>query len=1068
MRLLKIRISWLSILKLYTSKKMRFVQLTFIVMLISLSQLFAGMSYNGFSPVISQQQQKTITGNVTDRSGDPLPGVAVTVVGTTIGTLTDADGNFSLTIPDDAEMLSFTFVGMNTQQVPINNQTVFNIIMEESVTDLGDIVVIGYGTAQKQDLTGSIANIDHTEIEKLPISTIDQKLIGQSSGVQIQQASGAPGAGTLVKIRGSGSLGAGNEPLYVVDGVPYSSGSNIFFNPLIYINPNDIESISILKDASSTAIYGSRGANGVILITTKQGEFNKTEINFSAMRGIQVVPEKGRPDMMNAKEFAEYQQDIINKRVRDLENREPTLDDYPVEYRYPDELGEGTDYYDLALRHAVVEEYNLNMSTGTEVSRINLSLGYFNQDGVMKYTGLKRYTGKLNLESRIRKVVRIGASLMPTYINQDRTSTNQGRMDIVCKTLWANPTVSPYDEKGNLKPFIQSPHNKYSQPWSIDNPLFTLRETIANQENFRNFGSVFIEWEIIPNLKAKTNLQTIWSNSNYFQYVPSTVGGKNKPPRPGNGKSYTNKYNSFYWVSENTLTYDKKFNNHSFNAILGYTVEENKTKGINLRAYPYPNDLIESINAAQSISKWGESYNDWSLISYLGRINYSYKNKYLFTGTFRSDGSSRFGSENRWAFFPSLATAWRISNEEFMSNITFIQEMKLRLSYGKSGNNNIGNYRALSSVYAGQYVFGNTQVGTFTLGISNPLLTWEESNQIDAGLELGLFKNRLYLVIDFYNRQSYNMLLNDKIPAITGFNTQTVNQGNIRNRGVEFELNGTPLSGTFSWGIKMNAAFNRNKVIALNEKGDRILSGNNWGFPTHVTYVGKPMTQFFGFELLGLLTAEDMANPDVPKDNLAHEGGNKYKDINGDGQITDILDYTIIGNPWPDAIYGLTNTFSYKNFNLSIIMNGQIGGQVMDSRRTETDFMWGKTNSRREWLNRWISPEQPGDGMHSGVCTGSENWTWKVNTIWVEDATFLRISNLTLSYSLPADWIKYTRVINNCNIYFTIQNLAMFTTYRGANPEGQSAAVSSNLAPGWDSSPYPLSRVTSVGLNLSF
>jgi TonB-linked SusC/RagA family outer membrane protein len=1045
-------------------RSLRTIQLTFFFLMVSGYQLIAGVTTVKYDiKFVSQQQEKKISGKITDLSGAPLPGATVLVVGTTIGTLTDGEGNFTLSIPIGAKTLSVSYIGMNPQQVTLSNQSVYNLKLEQSQVDLGEIVVIGYGTAQKRDLTGSVSSIDPATLKNLPSATIDQKLIGQTAGVQIKQISGTPGGGTSVKIRGTGSLTAGNEPLYVVDGIPYSTDLDFFLNPLVYLNPNDIESISILKDASSTAIYGSRGANGVIIITTKKGNLGKTEINFSLMRGVQTVPENGRPKVFNAEEFAEYMQDQIKKRVA-LENREVTPDDIPLEYRNPESLGAGYDHYGLLLHPAPIMEVNLSLSKGTQESKINFTLGYFNQEGVIKYTGLERYTGKLTMESNIAKVIKVGASLQPTFVKQKRTDSNRYRTDIIGFSLVANPTVSPYDADGNLVQFLKSPTNKYSGAWSFPNPVFALRETIGTQNDFRNLGSVYVEWEIIPNLIAKSNLSTIWTQSDFNKYSPSTVGGNNRAPVPGTGFSNRTRLNSFNWLLENTLTYGKVMGNHSINAILGYTLQENTIRGITLQANPYSNDLIETINAAQAIKTWGEEYGQWAIISYLGRINYAYKEKYLLTATFRSDGSSRFGSENRYANFPSFAAAWRVSGEEFMKDIKIINDLKLRLSFGTSGNNNIGNYRSLSSIIAGQYLFGTTQVSTAAIGISNPLLTWEESQTLDVGLDLGMFNNRLYLTVDYYNRKSYNMLLDDLIPAITGFNSQTVNRGSIRNSGVEIELDGTPLAGAFKWDVSLNLAFNRNKVLSLNDKGDRILSGSNGGFPTHVTYIGKPMTQFFGFALEGLLTAEDIANPDLPKDNIAHEGGNKYTDINGDGVISDILDYTIIGNPWPDCIYGISNNFSYKNFSLSVYMNGQVGGEVMDYMRQGTSFLWGKTNLSKEWLNRWISPEQPGDGMHSGVCTGSENWTWKVNSLWVEDATFLRISNVSFSYTIPNHWLDKSKIVKNCNLYFMIQNLATFTNYSGANPE----SLSVTLDPGWDCSSYPLARISSLGVNLSF
>lgn len=397
-----------------------------------------------------------------------------------------------------------------------------------------------------------------------------------------------------------------------------------------------------------------------------------------------------------------------------------------------------------------------------------------------------------------------------------------------------------------------------------------------------------------------------------------------------------------------------------------------------------------------------------------------------------------------------------------------MDELKIRASYGKSGNNNIGNYAHLASISAGSYVFGNNQVTASSVGLSNPFLTWEESNQFDLGLDFQFLDSRLSLLVDLYRRESNNMLLNDVIPTITGFNSQTINQGNVRNMGLEIALGGSPFVGAFTWDINANIAFNRNKVISLNDNTVRILAGNNDGNPTHVSVVDKPIGQFYGFVLEGVYTPEDMENPDIVKTPQVYEGNVKYKDVNGDGLINDVLDYTIIGNPHPDFIFGFTNNFAYKNIDLGLIINGQSGGQVMNGLRQTTDNLQGFFNVDEDWVNRWRSTENPGDGIHSGIPQVRPSWGHRVSTLWVEDASYLRISNLTLGYTLPSKLMERLKVIKGSRIYMTVQNLAMFTNYKGANPEGQAANQNNTLVPGFDMTSYPLSRTTSIGINLSF
>jgi TonB-linked SusC/RagA family outer membrane protein len=1019
--------------------------------------------------VVLQPVEVTLTGQVLSAAGEPLPGVTVLLKGTQLGTTTQPDGAFQLKVPGNAGTLVVSYIGYLSQEVPFSGPAALRITLAEDAKALGEVVVIGYGTLRSQDVTGSVATVDQKTLRTLPVATIDQKLVGQVAGVQIQQLSGAPGAGTSVKIRGSGSLGAGNEPLYVVDGMPYSAGMNQHTNPLIFLNPNDIESVTVLKDASSTAIYGSRGANGVILVTTKKGAVDRTEVSVSSMRGLQQVPRRGRPELLNLRQFAELQRDKIDVTVRRLENREATLADYPAEYQNLDNIsGKGTDWYGLLLQTAAIQEHNVSLLKGSKESRLNFSLGYFNQEGTLRHTGVERFSGRIGLESNIGPAILVGASLQPSFIRQDRTNTNANREDVLGTAIWANPFTSPYEADGQLKPYIVSPQSKYHSAWSFANPLFLLQETVQNQENFQNLGSAFVQVTVLKDLKVKTSLFTNWATSKYFQYVPATVGGPNKPPVAGTGRSVNNRGESFDWLVENTLNYDKTLGRHQVNAVLGYTTQKNAGTALNLSADPYANDLIQTINAAQAIKTWGQGSSAWSMISYLGRINYGYQERYLLTATFRSDGSSRFGSNNRYAFFPSVAAAWRLSEESFLKSSPVIENLKLRLSYGKSGNNNIGNYAHLAAINPGSYIFGNTQVTASSVGLPNPDLTWEESNQFDAGLDLDLFDGRLSVVLDLYNRQSNNMLLDDIIPAITGYNTQTVNKGSVRNRGLELGLAGTPVDGALQWNTNFNIAFNRNKVLSLNDNGDRILAGSNDSNPTHVSVVGKPIGQFFGYIYEGLYTAEDIANPGIIKTAQVYEGNVRYRDINGDGLITDQLDYTIIGNPHPDFTYGFTNNIAYKGFNLGVVLQGQYGGQVMNGLRQTVDNLQGFFNVSQEWANRWRSAGRPGDGRHYGVPKLTPSLGHRVSDLWVEDATYLRIANLTLGYSLPENWLAYTRVLKQGRLYMTVQNLAMFTRYGGANPEGQSVNINNTLAPGFDMTAYPLARTTSLGIQLTF
>ena len=1017
-----------------------------------------------------QGQERVISGKVISQDDSlGLPGASVLVKGTAFGTVTDFDGNYNIKVPDDKAILVYSYIGFVAVEETVNNKAKIDVSLATDATSLSEVVLVGYGSQRKRDLTGSVETLNEKTVADLPVSSVDQKMVGQLAGVQVLQQTGAPGGGSSIRIRGNGSIGAGNEPLYVVDGHPYTSSNNQTLNPLIFINPSNIESITVLKDASSTAIYGSRGANGVVLITTKKGHFNQNSISVNIKTGFQHVPEKGRPKMLSAKDFIYLQRDKIDIVVRQRENRVASNADYPEAYQNPENfLGEGTNWYDILMRDALMTDYNLNIMRGNESTAFTFNLEYLKEEGTLKYTGLERFSSKLGIESKLGESVTISASLQPTYIKQNRTNSGYSRNDVLGISLWANPTLSPYDDNGNLVPFLTSPANKYFEAWDFPNPLYVLQQTKMEQQTFRNLGMVDIEWKITPDLTFKSGFSTNWSYTQYLQYDPSTVGSANKAPLEGNGSSNNTRGTGFDLLNENTITYKKAIKDHEINVLLGYTWEKNRGDNVNISAYPFATDQIQTLNAAQDINGWGQSIEKWSLLSYLGRINYTYKNRYLVTATLRSDGSSRFGEDNRFATFPSLALAWRAKEEDFLSSISSISDLKIRASYGKSGNYNIGNYAHLANINAGNYLINNSIVTATNVGLPNNSLTWEESVEGDIGIDLGLFENRLNFTADYYNRRTSDMLLDKNIPAITGFNSQLVNTGSVKNEGLELMLEGTPLDGDLKWNINMNISFNKNKVLALNQDNDPIYSGNNDGRPTNITMVGKPIGQFFGFINEGIYSSADLTDPNVAKYPSATEGSAKYRDINGDGQIVDILDYTAIGNPYPDFSFGLNNSFAFKAFDLNIIMNGQYGGKVANGLRQTVDNLQGFFNVSEEWVNRWRSKSQPGDGIHSGVITNTPSLGHRFNTLWLEDATFLRISNISLGYKLPEDSFKSSSFFKNTRIYLTVQNLATFTKYSGGNPQGQSAGVSNVLSPGIDITSYPLPRTISLGINLDF
>lgn len=1005
-------------------------------------------------------QQINVKGIVTDvKEGNALPGVTVSVKGTAKGTSTDATGTYQLSAAPGA-ILVFSYIGYKTQELKAGGTTL-NVQLEADNTSLNEVVVVAYGSQEKKDLTGSVTSLPAKSVQDLPVTSIDQKLAGQVAGVQVSNITGTPGGGTAIKIRGSGSIGAGDQPLFVVDGFALSNSFGQIANPLSFLNSDDIESITVLKDASSTAIYGSRGANGVVLINTKKGNSKAPVVNFNMYYGLQQTPNKGRPQMLNAREFAQYRKDIIFDEFASR-GQVPTDADIPEEYRNPEQYGEGTNWYNEILRVAPQQNYHVSVSTGNENYKGFFSLGYLKQDGTVRYTGYERVTGRANVEANIGSKIKIGVNIAPSFSNQITNYFESDFVDVVTRSLWLSPLVPKYDKNGNLTQYVKSP-GMYEAP----NPLISLRDAPTKGKSIRALATSFIEYEITKGLKFKYSLGADYANFSSFTYNPTSVGGANTPP-PVRANSATGRSYSFNWLSEALLSYDKSFGkNHRMSALVGYTAQKELYDGININVENYPDDIAQTINNATIVSGWGQAVQEWSLLSYLARLNYTFKDRYLFTATFRSDGSSRFGPNNKYGYFPSGAFAWRVSQEDFMKGISWIDDMKLRVSYGLSGNNNIGNYTFLPLAVKSNYVFGGQLAsGKGRSSLQNYDLTWEESSQWDAGIDLALFKSRVNIVLDYYRRITRSMLYVSEIPQSSGFASTTINSGEVLNRGVELGITSQNTTGAFEWNTNFNIAFNRNKVLALNENNDPIFSGRSGeGSFTHKTEVGKPLGQFYGYVIEGVY--KDQADLDKsPKHVTSVVGSIKYKDIDGNGVIEAVKDFEVIGNAQPDFIWGLTNDFKFKRFDLSILINGSQGGQVLKTANQYLNNIDGIFNVDRRVLNRWRSPEQPGDGR-TPTTNGARVIYRDINSDWVEDASFVSIRNITLGYTFPEKLLGKTRFIRSTRIYGGVQNAFMFTPYSGANPE-VSRNGSTVLTPGMDFTNYPVARVYTLGANFSF
>ncbi|WP_353134038.1 TonB-dependent receptor [Pseudopedobacter sp.] len=1026
-------------------------------------------------------QQKEVKGRVVDEDNMALPGASIKVKGSTKGTMTDVNGNFTLTGLTGNETIQISFTGFATQEINIAGQTNIPIKLKVDSQGLNTVVVVGYGTQQRKDITGSISSLSAQKIKNQAVVSLDNAMAAQMAGVQVTQATGAPGGGSTVRIRGAGSLSAGNEPLYVVDGFPITNDFNQRNNPLNTINPSDIDNIQVLKDASATAIYGSRGSNGVVIITTKSGKSGVSKIDVSLNTGVQQV--ERTLDVLNAREFANYINESRNNAWVNLAPGNSASDPnsartnnvmyrLPAIFADPDALGEGTNWQNEIFRTAPMSNYQLNFSGGNEKTKYFVSGGYLTQEGIILNSDMKRYSFRVNVESQVNKRVRVGANITPSYTfsNQSLAEGNWQGGGIIQSALTAGPHMSPYDADGNYTKIT----GQGIGTSEVDNPVKIAKEYFHQQGTMRLLGTAFTEINIIKDLKFKALVGADIRNFREQIFNPSIINPNSvnptKIPTANN-----NTLESRNWLSEFTLSYNKKINKHSFDGLLGYTIQKENIEFNSISATNFPNDQIKTISAAGLISNATATREEWALLSYLARINYSYDNKYLLTATFRTDGSSRFGFDNRFGAFPSISLGWRVSEENFMKDISWLSELRLRTSYGLTGNNFISNYGAIALTVADNYPLGGSggtvNNGIRLNGIGNSLLGWEKNKQLDLGLELGFLKHRIAVSLDYYNKRTSDLLLNVPVPTLTGYTNALQNIGEIENKGFEFTLTSRNLVKDFKWTTDFNFSTNNVKVLALGPDGSRILArqttfaaGN-----THITEIGSAPGSFFGYKVIGVYqNADDVANsPSLP---TSKPGQLKFADINGDGEIT-ADDRTNIGNPFPDFTYGMTNTFAYKGFDFSFTLQGVQGFEVLNAARRFYGNYAGSYNVLRSTVNAWKSEAQPGDGKTPQLdrnfnALGIASVVNNATSAFIEDGSFLRVRNITLGYNLPASVLR-TLKVSNARLSFTVQNAFTFTNYEGYNPE-VSVEGANPLMPGVDSGGYPLARTFMFGLNFGF
>lgn len=1016
-----------------------------------------------------------IAGRVTASDGAPLSGAAVAADG--YGAITDADGRYTIAaVPAGTYTVRVSVIGYSeqTQEVTVTaGQTATaNFQLTASAVELEGVVAVGYGTARTEDVTGAVASVRRENIENLPVAGATQALAAQIPGVQVATHTGAPGAGANIKVRGVSAIGAGGSPLYVVDGVPISpesaQGQNSFNmrNPLNDIPMQDIESITVLKDASAAAIYGSRAANGVVLITTKKGAANQgLQVDINAYTGWQTADMERFPELANATEFATF----MNRRWRQLNPGRP-LSEMPEEWQNPSQWGEGTNWFKEVLQTAPTQEFNVAVSGGTGRIRSYFSGGYYNQTGILLNSGYQRYSLRANLETNLTDRLTLGLNLAPSYsIRHLAEEGGNARSGGFGSTQHVWPTESPYDENGNLQPLVWGWVSGKTQP----NPIIVLKEQVNDRRTLRTLASTYLNYEIFDGVQLRTSANVDWADTDVQTFRPSTIWGASGPSIPSGGYN-TGTYLSL--LNENTITIDRDLNESNRLQLLGgFTVQRESDTGANFNGQRFPDDDIQTLNAAETITG-STSESEWSMASVIGRLNYTLLDRYALTATLRADGSSRFGADNRWGTFPSAAFAWTLSEEPFMRDVTWVDAAKLRISYGLTGNNQIGNYPSLGVVNRSDYVFnGNVAPGRVLSTLQNPDLGWERSREVNVGLDATLFSGRVGLVADVYQRRTDNLLLSLELPVASGFGSVVANQGSIQNRGFEIGLNTVNVdNGRFNWQTNFNLSVNRNKALDLGAS-DTLRTGTSMeGANTHITVVGGPVGLFYGYRIIGVYSAEDIANPNVAKFAGAVEGDPMFKDVNGDGIIRQTEDFEVIGSPYPDFTWGMTNTARWGPFDLRVTVDGAVGGQRLNRNLATIENIDGPFNVTKKYVeNMWISPDSTGDGFTPAA--GNSSTTGRrmfrdVSNRWVEDADFVWIRNITLGWNLPENWILNAR---RARLNVSMQNPYIFSSFRG-NPQTESNQLLSaggspnapNLTPGVDNFSYPLPRVFTIGIDL--
>lgn len=1023
-----------------------------------------------------QAKQIIIKGTIVNDEGEKLSGVTVKIKNTTKATVSDANGQYSISVSGTNDVLVFSDVEYGTIERNVASNQRLDVIMFRKTRDLSEVVVIGYGTTTKDDLTGSVGQVKMDDFEKAPVKSFDEALAGRVAGVQVTSSDGQPGATSNIVIRGGNSITQDNSPLYVVDGFPMED-----FN-LNAINPADIESINILKDASSTAIYGARGANGVILIATKQGQVGPSKIVYSGYGGIQTNTSMVK--VLDPYEFVKLQLEIDPVQARDLylTPLNKTLEDYRNE--------KGIDWQERLFRTAPMQSHNLSISGGSKDTKYTLSGSIFQQDGIIISSGYNRYQAKFSLNQTIKKNLTLG--IRADYSNELTAGTPVGGGTNAYYSLLVNTwQYRPINGTGDLDDLLFLPEDFDVVSATINrfNPVLSAENELRDRKNRQIRANAFGEYTINSNWRVK-----IYGGYNsYLQRYDVFNNTQTRSGRDvGTGISQVNGSVNFStidnYVNENTISYKKAFNkNNRLDAVAGVTFQGRRVSTFGGRALNVPDENLGISGIDQGIANTINSLNSRSnLASFLGRVNYQLYSKYLFTATFRADGSSKFPTSNKWGFFPSGAFAWRMHQEKFLKDLKFISEAKLRASYGIIGNNRVGDYDYFNQLVRGgsSYYFGDEFInGAYVLALGNPQLKWESTSELDLGLDIGLFNQRIQLTADVYKKRTKDLLLNADLPSTSGYLSAFQNIGSVENKGVEFSVNTSNIKSKLEWNSSFNISFNRTKLIALTDNQERLLSTKVWNVatsvantPVTIARLNNPVAMFYGYIWEGNYQYSDFdettpgvytLKSGIPTNGntTVQPGDIKFRDINGDGKVN-ADDRTIIGNPNPKFIGGFSNNFSYKGFDLNVFLQFVYGNDIQNINRLIMEGGVGGatniigSNQFESFLDRW-TPENPtNENIRAGSIPPS---VYSSRTI--EDGSFLRLKTVSLGYNINSKFLNKYKV-SSCKLYMSAQNLLTWTKYTGSDPEV--SVYNSALTPGLDYSAYPQAKVVTVGVNLTF